>query len=59
MEYGVTILLSEPLVRACNPPFSRHFRPIDHVKLQGRAAPFAHVSSSSRARIGPWLDRRG
>eukprot|EP00418_Pyrodinium_bahamense_P099583 CAMPEP_0179036264 /NCGR_PEP_ID=MMETSP0796-20121207/13529_1 /TAXON_ID=73915 /ORGANISM="Pyrodinium bahamense, Strain pbaha01" /LENGTH=948 /DNA_ID=CAMNT_0020732547 /DNA_START=59 /DNA_END=2905 /DNA_ORIENTATION=+ len=34
-EYGVTILMSEPLVRSCNPLFSRHFRPIDHVKLQG------------------------
>jgi len=34
-EYGVIILMSEPLVRCCNVMFSRHFRPIDHVKLQG------------------------
>lgn len=34
-EYGVTILLSEPLVRSCTAQMSRHFRPIDHVKLQG------------------------
>lgn len=34
-EYRVPILMSEPLVRSCNPRFARHFRPIDHVKLQG------------------------
>lgn len=34
-EYGVTMLVSEPLVRSCEPQMSRHFRPIDHVKLQG------------------------
>mmetsp|Transcript_60154 Transcript_60154/g.152527 ORF Transcript_60154/g.152527 Transcript_60154/m.152527 type:complete len:994 (-) Transcript_60154:131-3112(-) len=34
-EYGVTMLMSEPLVRSCNPAFSRHFRPVDHVQLAG------------------------
>jgi len=34
-EYGVRLLLSEPLVRSCDEKLSRHFRPIDHVKLQG------------------------
>jgi len=34
-EYGVTILMSEPLVRACNPSFRRHFRPVDHVRITG------------------------
>jgi len=37
-EYGVTILMSEPLVRSCNPSFGRHLRPIDHVKLPGSKA---------------------
>merc|ERR1719436_1092932 len=39
VEYGVTILMSEPLVKSCNPPFSRNFRPVDHVKLQGSNLP--------------------
>jgi len=39
VEYNVTILLSEPLVMACNAPFSRYFRPVDHVKLQGSNVP--------------------
>mmetsp|Transcript_71030 Transcript_71030/g.205660 ORF Transcript_71030/g.205660 Transcript_71030/m.205660 type:complete len:947 (+) Transcript_71030:134-2974(+) len=34
-SYGVTILMSEPLVRLCNPEFRRCFRPIDHVQLAG------------------------
>mmetsp|Transcript_84256 Transcript_84256/g.195887 ORF Transcript_84256/g.195887 Transcript_84256/m.195887 type:complete len:1018 (+) Transcript_84256:52-3105(+) len=34
-EYEVPILMSEPLVRSCNPSFSRNFRPVDHVKLTG------------------------
>uniref|UniRef100_A0A7S2PY98 Guanylate cyclase domain-containing protein n=1 Tax=Zooxanthella nutricula TaxID=1333877 RepID=A0A7S2PY98_9DINO len=38
-EYGVTILMSEPLVRSCNLQFSRHFRPVDHVRLQGSNLP--------------------
>jgi class 3 adenylate cyclase len=37
-EYGVTMLMSEPLVRFCNPAFRRNFRPIDHVKFQGSTA---------------------
>lgn len=37
-EYGVTILLSEPLVRSCEMPLSRHFRAVDHVRLQGSTA---------------------
>jgi len=35
MEYGVQILLSEPLVRSCTQAFARNFRPVDNVKLQG------------------------
>jgi class 3 adenylate cyclase len=35
MEYDVKILMSEPLVRSCNPRFSRHFRPVDRVQLPG------------------------
>eukprot|EP00932_Pfiesteria_piscicida_P002817 SRR837773.12739.p1 GENE.SRR837773.12739~~SRR837773.12739.p1 ORF type:complete len:180 (-),score=58.74 SRR837773.12739:114-608(-) len=27
--------MSEPLMRTCNKGFSRHFRPVDHVQLQG------------------------
>jgi len=38
-EYGVTILMSEPLVRFCNPPFRKHFRPVDHVMFQGSKTP--------------------
>jgi len=38
-EYGVSILMSEPLVRCCEPSFRKHFRPIDHVKLQGSKSP--------------------
>jgi len=38
-EYGVTILMSEPLVRSCNPAFTRNFRPIDHLKLSGSNTP--------------------
>lgn len=34
-EYDVKILMSEPLVRSCNPRFSRHFRPVDRVQLPG------------------------
>lgn len=39
LEYGVTIIMSEPLVQACSPPFRRNFRPVDHVKLPGTKAP--------------------
>jgi len=35
VEYDVKILMSEPLVRSCNPRFSRHFRPVDRVQLPG------------------------
>jgi len=38
-EYGVLILMSEPLVRCCNVPFSRQFRPVDHIKLPGSKLP--------------------
>jgi len=38
-EYGVTILMSEPLVRSCSSAFSRHFRPVDHVQLRGSTKP--------------------
>lgn len=34
-EYGVSMLMSGPLVRLCNVSFSRHFRPVDQVKLTG------------------------
>lgn len=33
--YGSNILMSEPLVRSCSHSFSRHFRPIDRVRLSG------------------------
>merc|ERR1711972_360851 len=38
-EYGVTILMSEPLVRCCNIEFRRHLRPVDRVKFQGSKTP--------------------
>lgn len=34
-EFDVTILMSEPLVRACSVSFSRHFRAVDRVRLAG------------------------
>jgi len=33
--YRLSILMSEPLVRLCSPPFRRHFRAVDHVQLSG------------------------
>jgi len=38
-EYGVSILVSEPLVRGCNQAFRRHLRAIDHVRFQGTKSP--------------------
>lgn len=37
--YGVAVLMSEPLVRFCNPTFRRNFRVIDHVMFQGSKTP--------------------
>jgi len=37
--YGTTILMSEPLARACHPGFRFHFRPVDRVKLSGSTVP--------------------
>lgn len=34
-DYGVVMLLSEPLIRTCSKHFSKHFRPVDRVQLQG------------------------
>jgi hypothetical protein len=38
-EYDVTILMSEPLVRFCNAPFRKKFRPVDNVMFQGSQRP--------------------
>merc|ERR1712232_1357980 len=37
--YGVMLMMSEDLVRACSDEFAYYFRAIDYVKLQGAKSP--------------------
>eukprot|EP00927_Polykrikos_kofoidii_P038864 TRINITY_DN33308_c0_g1_i1.p1 TRINITY_DN33308_c0_g1~~TRINITY_DN33308_c0_g1_i1.p1 ORF type:complete len:956 (-),score=150.21 TRINITY_DN33308_c0_g1_i1:278-2872(-) len=42
-QYGVSLLMSEPLIQLCSDEMSRHFRAVDHVTLKGGMSTSIHL----------------
>jgi hypothetical protein len=56
-HYGVTVLMSEALVRTCTPELSRNLRPVDRVRFQGAKLPtrLFTVDLDGEA-LAPWAE---